>query len=456
MSLVETLYGISYLNNPKLDTCSHLLDLKHFYFDEEKFNFDHDLSGLFNLNDILLYSPRALDSCEKILFIFYQLLKFVKYLNSVNLNCGELKLSDIYIDQNYWIRLKLPLESILDLYKQSEIKKENLEELRVIHEPTKPISQHLLDVYDSYKHLSHKDLANVTKSWCNNRLSNFDYLLMLNCIAGRKFNCPYNHPIFPWISDFDGVNSNLRDLTMSKFRLNKGDAHLDLIYQASSNSQTGPYHLTEFLSEITYFVYKSRVTDKETLCKHVRRTWVPNEYPVSINRLFLWTPEECIPEFYSDASIFKSIHDDLPDLKLPGWFNGSADEFVRIHRLLLDSDLVSKKLHNWIDLVFGFKVFNGSKNIMVPRDNKNYIKKLTGEAAIEAKNVCLPLIDNHQTMRPYGIVQLFTVPHPSRAIDKVYHSEKAPSIKNKSRNKTEFVRICILIEIFSRILLFSI
>ncbi len=60
-------------------------------------------------------------------------------------------------------------------------------------------------------------------------------------------------------------------------------------------------------------------------------------------------------------------------------------------------------------------------------------KKLSGEAAIEAKNVCLPLIDNHQTMRPTGIVQLFITPHPNRAIDKTYHSEKIPKIINKNR-----------------------
>ncbi len=98
------------------------------------------------------------------------------------------------------------------------------------------------------------------------------------------------------------------------------------------------------------------MTSKQTLCQHVRRNWVPNEYPRSIDRLYMWTPEECIPEFYCDPSIFTSIHEDLPDLKVPDWCNGSAVEFIRTHRLLLESDLVSKKLHSWIDLVFGYKV----------------------------------------------------------------------------------------------------
>ena len=387
------------------------------------------------MHEILLYSPRVLDNFEKILFIFYQLLIFTRYLHTNNLNCGEIKLSDIYIDNTYWVRIKLPLENILNLYKVEEDESneniindeeyayEDLEE-NYDSDTTGLLSKHLLrdnlaDVYDSYRHLTFGELANITKSWCDKKISNFNYLLIINSIAGRKLLCPYNHPIFPWVSDFQSLNTNLRDLSVSKFRLNKGDPHLDLIYQASKNSTTGPYHLTEFLSEISYFVYKSRVTSKEILCKHVRRQWEPNEYPVSISRLFLWTPEECIPEFFCDANIFKSIHDDLPDLKVPDWCNGSVEEFIRTHRLLLDSDLVSKKLHNWIDLTFGYK--------------------LNGEAAIEAKNVCLPLIDNHQNMKPHGIVQLFSVPHPIKDIEKIYHSEKPPTIKNKHRTNKDMV-----------------
>ena len=45
----------------------------------------------------------------------------------------------------------------------------------------------------------------------------------------------------------------------------------------------------------------------------------------------------------------------IDNVKLPPWANGSAYEFVRIHRLALESEYVSQNLHHWIDLIFGCK-----------------------------------------------------------------------------------------------------
>ena len=43
------------------------------------------------------------------------------------------------------------------------------------------------------------------------------------------------------------------------------------------------------------------------------------------------------------------------DVILPPWARGDAFEFVRLNREALESDIVSEHLHEWIDLIFGYK-----------------------------------------------------------------------------------------------------
>lgn len=227
-------------------------------------------------------------------------------------------------------------------------------------------------------------------SWVKGDISNFSYLMALNHLAGRREGDPNFYPILPWITDFSGdsIEDGWRNFTQTKFRINKGDEQLDFTFDGPV-----PHHITDILSDITYYVYQARKTPIPVLCQFVRSKYEPNEYPSSMQRLYQWTPDECIPEFYTDPTIFKSIHPDMPDLQIPKWAS-SPQDFIKKHAEALESNYVSANLHHWIDLTFG--------------------NDLTGKGAVEAKNVALPLLAGQNSFMKHGIIQLFKDKHPQR------------------------------------------
>jgi hypothetical protein len=75
--------------------------------------------------------------------------------------------------------------------------------------------------------------------------------------------------------------------------------------------------------------------------------------------------KELLPEFFTCPEIFVNTNSfplgetqnkiPVDNVILPPWAKGSAHEFVRIHRLALESEYVSNNLHHWVDLIFGYK-----------------------------------------------------------------------------------------------------
>ena len=53
-----------------------------------------------------------------------------------------------------------------------------------------------------YMALAQCSLTDLVNDWVERRLSNFQYLLILNHLAGRHMNDPNNHPVLPWVMDF--------------------------------------------------------------------------------------------------------------------------------------------------------------------------------------------------------------------------------------------------------------
>lgn len=229
-----------------------------------------------SLLDCLTYSPAILDKTfNKPMFIVYQLLNLLKSIHEKGLLLGDISTNDIYLTENLLLHVIPRIETNLIL--NNDDVPQEVESGAAM--PLLPNPQFTLKDY--------------CQMWCTGSLSNFDYLTMLNNFAGRRTDSPDYHHIVPWVIDFSSKKGNWRDLTKTKYRLAKGDAQLDITFQHNKHSleSTTPHHVSDVLSEITFYVYMARKTPKSVLCHHVRSKFVAAEYPASIKRLQEWTPD---------------------------------------------------------------------------------------------------------------------------------------------------------------------
>ncbi|XP_076179817.1 WD repeat domain 81 isoform X2 [Ptiloglossa arizonensis] len=374
----------------------------------------YEQTAEYSLRECVMYSPAALNmSHGKALFLIYQLLQLCRDLHDRGLVLGEVTLSDILLMDNFTIQVLPKLNDNLYIKPENELHKvTNSQETKGKnfngYKKNIDITSSGIMSHENHEFGKNESIEKLCEMWVYNCITNFDYLTALNNMAGRRYGDPSCHHVMPWVTDFTSrCGGNWRDLTKSKFRLNKGDRQLDLTFDSQS-TEVG-HHVSDVLSEITYYVYLSRRYNKSVLCKHVRPQWVPGEYPASIQRLHDWSPDECVPQFFTDPSVFKSIHEDLPDLEIPAWAT-SPEDFIEKHREALESFYVSERLHQWIDLTFGYK--------------------LSGSAAVKSKNVCLHLVDNHTSLTNSGVVQLFTQPHPQKIIPSPYWCKIPPRLRS--------------------------
>ncbi|XP_065863926.1 protein GFS12 [Euphorbia lathyris] len=357
------------------------------------------------LESILHYCPNVLNSEWHIRFLLYQLLSALACLHGLGVSHGKIRPSNVMLSNLCWSWLPI-------CNKPNSGCNSNSQDGELSHSAAAARAHCCMDgcssqgLYADLKLFHSMDWHSQFDQWWKGELSNFEYLLVLNKLAGRRWGDHTFHTVMPWIIDFSikpDENSDLgwRDLSKSKWRLAKGDEQLDFTYATSEI----PHHISdECLSELAVCSYKARRLPLSVLRLAVRSVYEPNEYPSNMLRLYQWTPDECIPEFYCDPQIFYSLHSGMTDLAVPSWAS-SPEEFIKLHRDALESDKVSCQIHQWIDITFGYK--------------------MSGQEAVVAKNVMLP--SSETTMpRSVGRRQLFTRPHPVRL----------GSTRKKHNNKT--------------------
>ncbi|CAD5222558.1 unnamed protein product [Bursaphelenchus xylophilus] len=281
--------------------------------------------------------------------------------------------------------------------------------------------------------------SDMPQKWQRREISNFDYLMFLNTIAGRTYNDLNQYPIFPWIlANYDTENldlseaSNFRDLSKPigalsesrrkhfQERFNNWDEdsvpafHYGTHYSTQSFTLNWLFRLEPFT---TYFLnlQNGKFDQADRLFHSISEAWQQCQRD-SHNVKELIPELFYLPEmFYNQNGYSLGTRTDgqtVSDVVLPKWAK-SAEHFITIHRQCLESDLVSCQLNQWIDLIFGYKQ-RGPEAVR----STNVFYYLTYEGAVN-----LEAIENPETRKSieeqilhFGQtpVQLMTDPHPPR------------------------------------------
>ncbi|XP_037621291.1 lipopolysaccharide-responsive and beige-like anchor protein isoform X15 [Sebastes umbrosus] len=282
--------------------------------------------------------------------------------------------------------------------------------------------------------------ANMTQRWQRREISNFDYLIFLNTVSGRTYNDLNQYPVFPWvITNYDSeeldltLPSNFRDLSKPIGALNpKRAAFFSDRFESWEDEQVPKFHYGTHYSTssftmmwllrmepfTTFFLnfQGGKFDHADRTFSSVSRAWRNCQRDTS-------DVKELIPEFYYLPEMFVNansynlgVTEDstlVSDVELPPWAK-SPEEFVRINRLALESEFVSCQLHQWIDLIFGYKQQGPEATRAL-----NVFYYLTYEGAVNLSSISDPMLREavESQIRSFGQTpcQLLIEPHPPRS-----------------------------------------
>ena len=239
----------------------------------------------------------------------------------------------------------------------------------------------------------------ATRKWIKGEISNFQYLMLINTMAGRTFNDLTQYPVFPWVlADYSSEELDLtdpksfRDLT-KPMGCQTAERQAEFreryhIFAEMGNEDQPPFHygthyssamiVTSYLIRLQPFVQSYLLLQggsfdhPDRLFYSIEKAWS------SASKENMTDVRELVPEFYYlpefllnsngyDFGLRQGDGGAVDTVVLPPWAKGDPKVFIAKHRQALESEHVSEHLHQWIDLIFGHKQ--------------------RGEAAFEATNI---------------------------------------------------------------------
>lgn len=149
------------------------------------------------LLDCLNFSPNLVDmNYSRGLFLIYQLLNISKAMSDRGLSLGMLSLKDICLSENLWLQVLPLITNNIHCLDASLIFEQNRSKA------APAVSSQSMRGEECCWRKNAVELEKLCMLWVRGRISNLDYLLHLNILAGRGNNDPQAHFMVPWVTDF--------------------------------------------------------------------------------------------------------------------------------------------------------------------------------------------------------------------------------------------------------------
>ncbi|PPR99207.1 hypothetical protein GOBAR_AA21446 [Gossypium barbadense] len=203
-----------------------------------------------------------------------------------------------------------------------------------------------------------------SKRWQSGEISNFQYLMHLNTLAGRGYSDLTQYPVFQWVlANYESENLDLSDpKTFPKLEKPMGSQTPEGEEEFKTSAGIVLFYLLRLppFSAENQKLQGCQFDHADRLFSSIRDTWLSAAGKGNTSDV-----KELIPEFFYMPEFLenrfsldlgeKQSGEKVGDGHVPPWAKGSAREFIRMHREALESDFVSEDLHHWMDLIFGYK-----------------------------------------------------------------------------------------------------
>ncbi|KAJ6334971.1 hypothetical protein OIU78_011748 [Salix suchowensis] len=279
----------------------------------------------------------------------------------------------------------------------------------------------------------------LMERWARWEISNFEYLMQLNTLAGRSYNDITQYPVFPWVlSNYSSKSldlsdaSSYRDLSkpvgaLNPDRLKKfqeryssfDDPVIPKFHYGSHYSSAGTvlYYLVrvEPFTTLSIQLQGGKFDHADRMFSDIAATW--NGVTEDMSDVKELVPELFyLPEILTNENSIDfgttQLGGKLDSVKLPPWAENTID-FIHKHQMALESEHVSAHLHEWIDLIFGCKQ-RGKEAIAA----NNVFFYITYEGAVDIDKISEPAQQRatQDQIAYFGQTpsQLLTVPHLKR------------------------------------------